>query len=140
MASTGKRIGIVDGLIILLCVGAACFLAYQFWRARSLIATTAVVKEYGTRKRGQAVATVVYETEGKPVEARLSVWTWVHTLEKGQKVPIQYDPAKPSLVELDSFWQRYLPSLLLMVFGGAVGLGMLWRAKRRQASAVPPGG
>jgi len=140
MASTGKRIGIVDGLIILLCVGAACFLAYQFWRARSLIATTAVVKEYGTRKRGQAVATVVYETEGKPVEARLSVWTWVHTLEKSQKVPILYDPDQPSRVELDSFWQRYLPPLAFMVLGGAVGLGVLWRARRRRVSAISPGG
>jgi hypothetical protein len=139
MAPTAKRIGIVDGLLIVLGIAAGCYLAYQLWRARTLIATTAMVKEYETRRRGQAVATVVYEANGKQVEANLRVWTWVHSLEKGQQVPILYDPEEPSRVELDSFWQRYLPSLFLMLLGGAVGLSVLWRVKRRRASAISPG-
>ena len=131
MAKSGKRIGILDGLIILIGIGAGGFLIYQVWYELNASAAKAVVSEVEMRGRGRASATVVYEIDGKAVEAKLHIWTWLDSLEKGQRVPVLYRPDKPSQVQLDSFGQRYLPCLLVMLFAGAVGLSAFWRARRR---------
>jgi hypothetical protein len=131
----GKRIGILDGLLILIGVVAAGFLIYQVWYEWNAVAALAEVQEIESRRLGRASVTVVYEREGKPVQAKLHIWTWLDTLEQGQRVPILYQPHKPSVVQMDSFGQRYLPALLITLFGGAIGVSALWRARQRAATA-----
>jgi hypothetical protein len=134
-AKPGKRIGILDGLLILIGVVAGGFLIYQVWYEWNAVAALAEVQEVESRGRGRASVTVVYEREGKPVQAKLHIWTWLDTLEKRQRVPILYQPDKPSVVQMDSFAQRYLPALLITLFGGAIGVSALWRVGQRAATA-----
>jgi hypothetical protein len=113
-----KRFGILNSLIALIGVLALGYLIYQVWYGMTASRGTAVVESFEKKRRGQGAAVVVYEVEGKPVEATLRVW--LLDLEKGEQVAILYRSEKPEVVQLDDFRQRYAASIGLVLFASAV--------------------
>jgi hypothetical protein len=79
----------------------------------------AVVEDY-ISSRGKGAATVSFECDGKTVKAHFR--TWFHPLTIGERVPVLYLPSQPTIVELDSFWQRFLVPIGALAIFVAMGL------------------
>jgi uncharacterized protein DUF3592 len=99
----------------LLSVVATYVLLHEVGFGQEARQAQAVVEDYISR-RGKGAATVSFEWEGKTVKAHLR--TWFQPLRIGERVSVLYLPSQPTIVELDSFWQRFLlPIGCLAIFG-----------------------
>jgi hypothetical protein len=133
-----QRLGIVNSIIALIGLLSLGYLVCEVWYGLTAKPGTAVVQSYEARRRFQGSAVVVYQLEGKPVEAQLRVW--LLPLEKDQQVPILYRPESPAVVEMDSFWQRYAAPLGVVLFAGAVvGWEVLKRLRHGRAGPSAAG-
>jgi hypothetical protein len=133
-----KQFGILNTIIALIGVVTLGYLVYQVWYGMTAASSTAIVERYEEKRRFRGSAVVVFEVEGKSVEVTLQVW--LLKLEKGEQVAILYRPEKPEVVQLDSFWQRYAPSMGLVLFAGAVvGWELLKRSRQSSAAKTAAG-
>jgi hypothetical protein len=135
-----KNFGILNSLIALIGVAACVYLAYQVWYGMNATHTTATVQSYERRFRGQGSALVAYEIDGKNFKAKTRVW--LRELAPEEEVAILYRPDKPEFVYLDDFRQRYVPSIALILFAGAVvawGIFAGGKGRRRSQAATTLG-
>ena len=132
-----KNFGILNSLIALIGVGACVYLAYQVWYGMNATRATATVQSYERRFRGQGSAVVAYEIDGNKVVAKTRVW--LLELTPDQEVAILYRPDKPEFVYLDDFRQRYVPSIAVILFAGAVVAWAIFAGgKRRGGGQAAP--
>jgi hypothetical protein len=124
-----NRFGIGSVIVVVLGLLAGYLLIREVAFGFNAVASTAKVESY-VSSRGKGKARVVHEVEGQPVKATLS--TWFYPLHEGQRVPILYLPDQPSWAERDSFWQRYLPLGMGLVFFGVGAVFEVARLLRRR--------
>jgi len=132
-----KNFGILNSLIALIGLAACVYLAYQVWYGMNATRATATVESYERRFRGQGSAVVAYEIDGNIFKAKTRVW--LLELAPEQEVAILYRPDKPDFVYLDDFRQRYVPSIAVILFAGAVvAWGMFAGRKGQRGSQAAP--
>ena len=118
-------------------------LALEVHFGANAVAGTARVEGYTRNPKLGGTLGVVHEVDGNPVRA--TVQTYFQYPELGSDVMVMYLPEKPTRMELDSLWDRYL--LVVLLFFPFAGLA-IWeilsfitsrgRTDRDQAEDVHP--
>jgi hypothetical protein len=95
-------------------------LAIQVHFGANAVAGTARVEGVTPNPNLGQTVSVVHDVEGEPVRA--TVQTYLQYPQVGSEVPVKYLPEKPTRMELDSLWERYL--LVVLLFFPFAGLAV----------------
>jgi hypothetical protein len=104
---------------VLLSLGSIWLLAQEVSFGQKAYRADALVEDF-ISSRGKGAATISFETENGIVKAHLQ--TFYYPLEAGKRVSVLYLPDEPRIVELDSFYQRFLLPVSCLLFFVIFGL------------------
>ena len=107
----------------------ATIMAYSFVHklqfSANAVAGTARVEDFVFNFKLGGKASLVHEVDGEPIRA--TVQTHFHYPAIGSDITILYLPDDPTRIELDSLWERYLlTGLVLLLMGGAT----IWELRK----------
>jgi hypothetical protein len=142
-SSRGGLLGILVFLIVgLVCLGLGIFFAVRTWSfAEGAEHVDGSVTGLRYDNKGLAAPVIQYHVEGKTYEIHGTSYSRPPAYSVGQIVKVMYHPDRPSDGQLDSFLERWLPTLVLTLFGlvfTAIGVGVLFWKGPVQPAAVDP--